>query len=518
MAENEIPIAIDYTSRDFDALRDELTARIQARIPEWSATDPADFGVVLVEAFSYLGDVANYYIDRMANESFLATATQRESILAIAETYGYVPSGYKNATVSVTFYNNSSSPVTIPAETRVSGEVVEGELVKTIVFTTTQDVIIPAFANQARGEGNVLAYQGILNTIEANNVYGVLLGSSDAEPSQAFVLDEVPIVIDSVEVYIEGGTAWKKWERVTHLIDYSANDAVFTTRLTDDNEVIVLFGDGISGAIPVYQAAIRAKYVIGGGIDGNIPSGILLDIVKVPGLSSTQISALNGVIDVANTVAAKGGNEPEDDDSIRANAPLFLRSQNRAVTLDDFENLALSVQNCGKANAVGTSATAVTLYIAPYRDFSDFDATPGVEVINNVTTSTLEWNSLKTSVQTYLADKVLVGTTVSIFKPVYVPVTMNIEYTRLPEFTAAAVEKSIKQGIVENFSYNFVDFGQELTVQTVESVLQTVPGVKFAKCKFLFKTGGTPSLSAVTALPNEILTFAEPDVVLEVIV
>ena len=129
MAINEIPLTIDYTSRDYEALREELVARIKERIPEWNGADNSDFGVVLAEAFAYLGDVANYYIDRIANESFLSTATQRESILAIAETYGYIPSGYKNATVDVTFYNNSSSAVTIPAETRVSGEVISNDTV-----------------------------------------------------------------------------------------------------------------------------------------------------------------------------------------------------------------------------------------------------------------------------------------------------------------------------------------------------------------------------------------------------
>jgi virulence-associated protein VagC len=517
MAINQIPITIDYTSRDYEALREELVARIKERIPEWNGSDNGDFGVVLAEAFAYMGDVANYYIDRIANESFLSTATQRESILAIAETYGYVPSGYKNASVDVVFYNNSSSAVTIPAETRIDGEVIANDTVETVTFTTTDSLVVPPFSNQARGEATVLAYEGKLNTVESNDVYGVLLGTSDAEPSQTFIIDDFPVVTNSVEIYVQGGTAWKKWQRVTHLIDFSANDAVFTTRLTPDNEVIVLFGDGISGAIPTYQSAIRAKYVVGGGNSGNVPSGTLINIARVPGLSQTQVSALNGVIDVNNVNAAVGGNEPEDNESIRAGAPLFLRTQNRAVTLDDFQNLALSVENCGKAKAVGTSATAVTLYVAPYRDFSDFDATPGIEIISNVPTATLEWNLLKTDVQNFLANKMLVGTTLSVVKPVYVPVTMNLQYTREPEFSQTVVEKSIKAAIVENYSYNFVDFGQELTVQNVESLLQTVEGVKFAKCRFLYKTGGTPSLAAISALPNEILTFAEPDVVLEVL-
>jgi hypothetical protein len=381
MATNEIPVTIDYTSRDYEALREELVARIKERIPEWNGADNSDFGVVLAEAFAYLGDVANYYIDRIANESFLSTATQRESILAIAETYGYIPSGYKNASVDVVFYNNSGSAVTVPAETRISGEVIANDTVETVTFTTTDSVIVPPFANQARGEATVLAYEGELNTVEANNVYGVLLGTSDAEPSQTFLIQDFPVVSNSVEIYVQGGTAWKKWQRVSHLIDFSANDAVYTTRLTEDNQVFVLFGDGVSGAIPTYQSAIRAKYVVGGGISGNVPTGTLTNIARVPGLSQTQVSALNGVLDVNNVKGAVGGNEPESNESIRIAAPLYLRTQNRAVTLDDFENLALAVENCGKAKAVGTSATAVTLYVAPYRSFSDFDATPGIEVI-----------------------------------------------------------------------------------------------------------------------------------------
>ena len=517
MAINEIPVTIDYTSRDYEALREELISRIKERIPEWNGADNSDFGVVLAEAFAYLGDVANYYIDRIANESFLSTATQRDSILAIAETYGYVPSGYKNATVDIVFYNNSASAVTVPAQTRVSGEVIANDTVETVIFTTTEEIIVPPFANQARGEATVLAYQGELNTVEANDVYGVLLGTSDAEPAQSFIIEDFPVVTDSVEIYVQGGTAWKKWSRVTHLIDFSANDAVFTTRLTADNEVVVLFGDGISGAIPTFQSAIKAKYIVGGGISGNVPSGTLTNIARVPGLSQVQVSALNGVLDVNNVNGAVSGNEPESNDSIRVSAPLFLRTQNRAVTLDDFENLALSVENCGKAKAVGTSATAVTLYVAPYRDFSDFDATPGVEVINGVPTETLEWNLLKTDVSNFLLNKMLVGTTLSIFKPVYVPVTMNIQYTKQPEYTQSVVEKIIKAAIVENYSYNFVNFGQELTIQNIESLLQNVEGIKFAKCRFLFKTGGAPSLSSISALPNEIFTFAEPDVVLEVL-
>ena len=87
---SNIPVAIDYTGRDYYSLREDLIARIQDRIPEWTASDPADFGVALVEAFSYMGDMISFYIDRTANESFIQTATQRDSILNIAQSNSVV--------------------------------------------------------------------------------------------------------------------------------------------------------------------------------------------------------------------------------------------------------------------------------------------------------------------------------------------------------------------------------------------------------------------------------------------
>ena len=45
---SNIPLSVDYTGRDYYSLREALIARIQDRIPEWTASDPSDFGVALV--------------------------------------------------------------------------------------------------------------------------------------------------------------------------------------------------------------------------------------------------------------------------------------------------------------------------------------------------------------------------------------------------------------------------------------------------------------------------------------
>jgi hypothetical protein len=515
MATNEIPLSIDYTSRDYYAIRQELIDRVKLRIPEWTGTDSADFGVALVEAFAYMGDIANYYIDRIANESFIATATQRESLLAIAETYGFVPSGYANSLLTVRFFNNTTNAVTIPAGTRVIGDITLEDTVQQVTFTTSEQAIVPIFSGGVRGTVDVLCFEGEKNTVEANNVYGVLLGSSTGEPTQQFAIDDFPVVEASVEVYVKSGNTFKKWTRVTHLLDYGPNDTVYSTRLDKDNNLFIDFGDGVSGLIPTLHSEIRSVYVVGGGIIGNVPAATVTGISYIPGLTETQTASINGVIDVDNLDVGVGGREPDSNEIIRFVAPTYLRAQNRAVTLEDISTLALNVtEYVGKANAIGTSWTSVTLYLAPKRDNDDSDPHPGVDDAGDVTA---EWTQMKEAVETYLADKLLVNTTVTYVKPTYVPVTMSIQWSLDPLYTQADAENNLKKAITYNFSYNFTPFNLTFSAQDIEYVLRQVAGVKKASVQFLYKTGGSPSLTDVQALQNEIITVAEADILLELV-
>jgi predicted phage baseplate assembly protein len=474
--------------------------------------------MALIEAFAYMGDISNYYIDRIANESSITTATQRESILAIAETYGYVPSGYQNALIDITFYNNSTTAggVTVPAGTRVSGNVTVEDAVYTVTFTTKLAVTVPAFASGVRGQAIAFSYEGISNTVEAGSVYGALLGSSNGQPDQSYVIEDFPVVSDSIDVYVQSGVTYKKWTEVKHLLDYGPNDTVYSTRLDKDNNVYVLFGDGVSGAIPTRLASIRAAYIIGGGVLGNISTAVVDTITYVPGLSEAQVIALNGTLDVSNTSNGLGGSEPESDSSIRNNAPAYLNSQNRAVTLADIENLSLSVNNCGKARAIASSWSAITLYVAPSRDINDSDATPGlVETATpGVYEATVEWTSLRDEIKTYLADKLLIGTSLTVVKPTYKPIYIGVNFTLDPTYTSEDAIKNMKKALLDNFSYNYVAFGDTVNAEDIVYVLQGVAGCKKPRVTFLYITGGTPSIADITAADYEILTFAENDIII----
>ena len=507
---SSIPISVDYTSKDYYVLRDELIARVQDRIPEWTASDPSDFGVALVEAFAYMGDLISYYIDRNANESLITTATQRDSVINIAQTYGYIPAGYRQAFVSLTFTNTSDEAITVPAGTVVSGDAVIGDTVNTVYFTTQADAIVDAQVDQSPGTEQVSAFEGRYVTIVSDNAntYGELIGTSTGLPNMSFELGEVPSVDGTTELYVQDGDVYSKWTQVQHLLDNGPTDLVYQVNTDANNNVFITFGDGVSGVIPTIHSEIRVNYMVGGGLIGNVPSSTLVDIVYVPGLTTNETTALQSILTVTNSSPAIGGSDPESTNQIRVSAPSSLRAANRAVTLKDYADLALSVSGIGKANATAEIWTSVTLYIAPSRSSVDSDLAPGLDDVGD---PTIEYDRLKEDVETYLSDKVLLGTSVTVQPPTYVDLIITLQYAKQDQYTTAEIELALKQNLVTAFGYNGMDFQDTIYPQDIEFVLNQIPGVKTVKVTALHIEAGS-GLDTVTGAADEIFRFQEDNI------
>lgn len=511
---NETPVAIDYTSRDYYSLREELIARVKnnVNVPgsgvNWTGNDPADFGVAIIEAFSYMGDVVNYYIDRIANESYIGTATQRQSIINLAKTYGYFPSGYRNASADFVFYNDSSSIVVVPAGTQVSGQVVYNDTVHEVIYTLDVDTSVPAAVDGVPGQSDpTTLVEGELVSSRSGNdpLYGEQLGFSGGIPEQVFILSENQVVENSIEVYVQVGDSdsYELWRRVTHLADYGPTDAVYTIDTDADNFVYVTFGDGISGAIPTHGATVKANYYIGGGQIGNVASGAVDSIRKVP--SGYSIPSVTSV----NTTAGVGGADPESNGSIRFNAPKSLSALNRAVTLKDYASLALGVTNVGKANAIAETKNSVTLYVSPQQASTSTDLYPGyTEDPADTGVLTSDWSTMQADVTTYLEDKTQIGVSVTVSPPTYVKVNLLAYFTKLPQYTTAQVKANIISALVTRFSYDYLAFEDIISPEEIEYKLRQVEGVYSIRVMALYKAGQT-GRNTLLGGPGEIFVFEE---------
>lgn len=514
-------ISVDYTSRDYFALREELLNRVAARVNanatgrRWTGEDPADFGVAMVEAFSYMGDILNYYIDRIANESYLPTASQRQNIINLAQSLGYTPTGYRAATVTLEFNNTSDTAVTLPAGTQVFGEVALENSVQQLIFETVNSVTVPAAVNDVAGSVTVsavhqenVALRPENQAVDANDINGEFLGTSDGTPGQTFTLQDNQIVESSIEIYVQNGDTYEPWTKAVQLADFGPTDAVFSTSLDADNVITIQFGDGISGAIPTIFSGIKAVYGAGGGQLGNITQNVITELYRVPGLNDAQVSETADVISVTNTSVGSGGVDPESNDSIRANAPQVLSTVNRAVSLEDYANIALTVPNVGKAKAEADIPTSVTLYIAPQRNDDSLDNFPGYDVSGQNLRA--EWTTLQFDTQSFLEDKLPAGTTVTISPPIYVPVSVSITYTKLPQYDQTQVESALKLKLLTDFSYNRMRFQDTVSPEEIEFRLQSVEGVRYVRVTNLERVSGPNNgTSSLIGAVNEVFVFQE---------
>jgi hypothetical protein len=468
-------IQIDYTSRDFAALKNDLVNLISARTDkEWDASDPSDLGSVLVEAFAYMGDIMSYYLDRVANETSVETAVRRDTLLNFASLYGYKPSGPTPATVSVLFTNTSDAPIDIPIGTQIMAPLTYGPYTE-VYFETTQSATQLAAAatiTLTAKEGKTVNTDrpDLINPVN-NKPLPSSLGSSTGEPSQEITISDFGIVDDSLTVYVGQGAAFSAWSYVDTLSEYGPTDLVFTTAQNEDGSLTVIFGEGVNGAIPATGQLISATYKTSVGSSGNVISGAITEVTFIPGnIDPESVSYLS----VTNDAAALGGANADTTDQLRTKIKSAISARRRAVTLEDYEFLANQTPQIGRAKAISSVYSSVTLYVQTQNDGTN---TPGIT--SGSPTST--WTTLQSNVQEYLADKIPVGTTLTVVQPTYVPVYVSMSVTVGAAFKQSAVKLNIAKAFLNTgglFSYELNTFGRTIALSSVISKAAGIAGVE----------------------------------------
>lgn len=472
---SDVPSQIDYTSRDYQALVEDLTSLVNVRTNyAWTADDPNDLGSILLESFAYMGDIMSYYIDRVANELSIDTAARRKTLVDLGKLYGYRVSGPTPARVNVVFENISEVSLDIPVGTQVLATLLYGDYTE-VYFET-----IESATQLAPGDTVTLACQEgkTVNTDRpdlvsptTNKPLPVNLGTSDGTAGQVVALIDLNIVDNSVIVYVGQGVAFTPWTYVESLTEAGPNQLVFTTNIDEDGSTSLEFGDGINGAIPPAGQVISALYRTSAGIAGNLNSGTVEEVTFIPG--NTVPEAI-GYLSVTNPTASFGGADGDDNDQIREKIKDAITTRRRAITLSDYAALATQVSTVGRAKAIAAVYSSVTLYLQTQNDDS---VTPGT--VSGTPTSS--WTDLSASVSTYLSDKIPVGTTVSIQPPTYVDFYVTLDVVADAAYNNDDVEQNIRDAFLNPgglFAYESVDFGQLVAYSAVMSKAFGIPGVR----------------------------------------
>lgn len=360
---------VDYTSRDYASISADLIAAVQTALPEWDGgTDPNDFLRILLEGFAFVGDLTNYYVDRVANESLLSTATARQTLINMAEMFGYSPSGPLSGSTNLTFTNSAGTDATIPAHTRITGTYNRLGLPLSVTFETTQDVTVPANSTAQVASSEGATQYGSTSLQSTGDPIGVILyrsdglTTSDGSLNQAFLITQSPVIEGSTAVWAHppGSNDGIAFSFVANLVTAGPDDRVYTIARNADDTVQIIFGDGACGYIPPSGYTIRATYRLGLGASGNVPASTLVVVGTTP-----TGATLPSTVTVTNVSSALGGTDSESNDSIRNNAALTFRTRDRAVSLQDFEDLAVRRAGVEQASAAGSALSNVIVYVTP---------------------------------------------------------------------------------------------------------------------------------------------------------
>lgn len=458
------PDVVDYTSRDFASIRTDLLNLIPTFVPDWTSRSENDFGVVLLELWSYVGDLCNYYADRVANEAFLDTATQRSSVLRIAALLGYIPTNSIAATTTLTVTNSTGSTVDIPAGTQVATTADTTNNTQ-IVFETDTDLSVAAMST-----GMVGATQGVTVT---DPVY-----TSNGLSDQSYTLVYNDVIQGSTDITVAIGLSTLTWTYFPHLLNAGPFDNAYTL-LTDATGIVtVQFGDGANGAIPPNGATVTSTYRIGGGTVGNVAEGTLTSWIN---------NSIPPGVTVTNT-AATGGADPESTDSIRLNAPAAFSTLQRAVTLKDFSDLAVQVPGVGAASAESGVPTAVTVYIAQQ----------GGGGYSSGTTPTAYFAGLISQTQAALQAAAPAPTTITVLGPNYVEIDITIEVHVSPTAQQDSVVTQATAALQDLLSFDNVIFGDTITPNDVFLALQNVDGAIYTDLNDLYIDGDTPGVGVIS--------------------
>lgn len=438
---------LNYTNQDFWSMKSRLLEFTQQRFSnEFSDFVESSLAVMLLENWAFVADTLSFKIDQIANEIFIDTVTEIDNAFRICKLVGYQPQPPVAAksfwTASLTNAITTDVIVTAPVRIQVNGG---GTSLDMELFAADsegnpmldENIIIPA---NTLVNASVVGLEGLTREEEINGT-----GSRNQIIQSRFQT----VIFDSMRVEVDGVL----WNRVDF---FTESQPLREYRVEFDSNYFCyfIFGNGTAGMVPSNGSIIRLTYRTGGGTVGNLVTNATQKsvLVDVPGLSYPVPVFLN------NYTKAQFGYDGDTIEDIRRKLPVYLRTQDRAVTGLDYKTLTDQFVtpyqgSIGKSNAVlrnhGCAANIIDIFVLARKD-----------------TDTLEIASdqLKNELSAYLETKKMMTDYICIKDGVVVNVDVNVSITLDKFYRKFEDELKVKinNRITSFFSINRWEYGQTL--------------------------------------------------------
>jgi hypothetical protein len=320
MADNRLQVA----ELDFDTIKTNLKTYLKQQT-EFQDYDFEGSGLnVLINLLAYNTHYNAYYLNMVANESFLDTALLRDSVVSHAKTLGYVPYSKTSSTavINLTVETNSSTidTVTLPKGFVLLSNTIDNENYNFNVMadtTVTKSGTKYFFENLEIKEGEFVSYSFTQNDGE--------------NPKAIFEIPDADIDTSTITVSVRPSSSNSQisiYNKVTDVLDVTNSSEVYFLQESRGGKYKIYFGDDVIGRKINDGSIINVTYLSTNGSIANKASSFT---VSAPIGGFTNIT-------VDTVFVAGGGSNRESVSEVKYNATSQFATQNRLVTFKDYES------------------------------------------------------------------------------------------------------------------------------------------------------------------------------------
>lgn len=338
-------LKIQYTSKDYVSILDDLINSISGISEKWTTTDTNDPGMILVKLMAMLGDMLFYTQDLQSLEVYPSSVTQRKNAAAIYNLIGYKMRWYKSATVLADVVNTYSNGATLPRFCTFTTQN------KDITYTTFDEYELPSNTNNNGSATPVTLIQGIpVTPVRSSSspypkagkawhsIYGYNYTTTNIINNRLY-LSDTNVDQDHIVVVDDQGEEWVLKDNIyltTDVgrffeFDVDVNDRPYLELVDYWNnynitkfKVFYIKSSGENG-----QIYANTLTTIGGSIWSRVGTGLDQNIYNVSNFV------------YFNHEDSTLGYNPETPDEARKESVKYLNTIDTLITLADFERATL---------------------------------------------------------------------------------------------------------------------------------------------------------------------------------
>ena len=311
---------IQVSELDYNQIRENLKTFLRGQ-DKFSDYDFEGSALsTLIDVLAYNTHYNALYTNLAVNEMFLDSASKRNSVVSIANNFGYLPksavTSQARINVTLTQVNAVNNTMYIPKLSSFQASVDSVQY----SFYTLEDYVADRVGNTYTFS-NVDIYEGVPQTS--------LFVCTEAE--QRFTLPNQNIDIDTITITVQQTGEkpdYVKYTRATDVLHVGLDSKIFFLKELEDGYIQVYFGSGGIGAPIQTGNIVTVQYMV---TSKDLANGASTFIYTGPGLG--------GVVSCATVNPSYGGKAEETIDQIKYNVSQAFFDQNRAVTPGDYTAL-----------------------------------------------------------------------------------------------------------------------------------------------------------------------------------